>query len=32
MSGVSQLEVIRLGQGPPVVFVHGSVVGAERAG
>jgi pimeloyl-ACP methyl ester carboxylesterase len=29
MSGVSQLEVTRLGQGPPVVLVHGSVVGAE---
>ena len=25
-----RLEVERIGQGPPVLFVHGSVVGAER--
>jgi pimeloyl-ACP methyl ester carboxylesterase len=25
----SQLDVQRIGQGPPVLFVHGSVVGAE---
>jgi pimeloyl-ACP methyl ester carboxylesterase len=26
----SELDVIRLGSGPPVVFVHGSVVGPKR--
>jgi pimeloyl-ACP methyl ester carboxylesterase len=26
----ADLDVTRLGEGPPVVFVHGSVVGAER--
>ncbi len=26
----TRLEVERLGEGPPVLFVHGSVVGAER--
>jgi pimeloyl-ACP methyl ester carboxylesterase len=30
MSGVSQLDVTRIGTGPPVVFVHGSVVGAKE--
>ena len=28
---MTKLDVLRLGQGPPVVFVHGSVVGAETA-
>jgi pimeloyl-ACP methyl ester carboxylesterase len=28
--GAADLEVIRLGSGPPVVLVHGSVVGARR--
>jgi pimeloyl-ACP methyl ester carboxylesterase len=26
----SDLDVLRLGEGPPVVLVHGSIVGAER--
>lgn len=26
----SDLDVRRVGEGPPVVLVHGSVVGAER--
>jgi hypothetical protein len=26
---MEDLDVIRLGEGPPVLFVHGSVVGAE---
>jgi pimeloyl-ACP methyl ester carboxylesterase len=25
----SELEVLRLGEGPPVLFIHGSVVGAD---
>jgi pimeloyl-ACP methyl ester carboxylesterase len=29
-TGAHDLEVTRLGSGPPVVFVHGSVVGAAR--
>jgi pimeloyl-ACP methyl ester carboxylesterase len=27
--GADRLEVARMGEGPPVLFVHGSVVGAE---
>jgi pimeloyl-ACP methyl ester carboxylesterase len=27
--GADQLEVTRIGEGPPVLFVHGSIVGAE---
>ncbi|HEY4427699.1 MAG TPA: alpha/beta fold hydrolase [Solirubrobacteraceae bacterium] len=30
MLPASQLEVVRAGSGPPVVLVHGSVVGARR--
>ena len=31
MSAVSQLDVTRIGSGPPIVFVHGSVVGAAES-
>jgi pimeloyl-ACP methyl ester carboxylesterase len=27
--GAADLEVTRLGEGPPIVFVHGTIVGAE---
>jgi pimeloyl-ACP methyl ester carboxylesterase len=30
MVGAGDLEVVRSGEGPPVLFVHGSVVGAGR--
>src|SRR5947209_2636097 len=29
MAGARDLDVLRMGKGPPVLFVHGSVVGPE---
>lgn len=30
MTRAAELDVLRLGDGPPVLFIHGSVVGAEH--